>query len=571
VAPGSVTTALAAALQRSTGDVVEVLRERASRHLSRKLERARVFRAVQEAAVELLSEGASDTALRENAQAVRGLCYEDPPLTRGRGGLPIDPVEWLELSTFWTDLRQRPALALHLWPASKHERFAARFREEEIRRELLSSLSRLGLSLIDLYVLLVNALGRVDGGARESGTAAADLSRQFLDLLERQAGEPGLTSFRELSLAAQNLDLIIDTTLPQLRTASLKEVSKELGRVLRNQAPVGGMFGQVNETLVKQFRMPGYPLVMITTDLLQEGEDLHTFCSRVFHYGISWMPSSMEQRAGRVDRVNSAAERRLNRMSGAPPGDAKIQVYFPYLQQTVERLQVEEVLGRMDNFVRMMHEDLTAPQTGAKKIDVSDALTRGGERARSRSDAPLKSAFEIDRKLLGGPKRNLARDRLEAQALKDRFGRLGGTQPPGLTVQWSSSASDGALVGTVHVLERQQPFTLLARSLHGHLVVRCVSPIGRLGDPGRFDELAVTARGHKIRLTTCFHEKFEQYDVAAEGDVVLVEAAHDAALVSDLIRRVTAAADQLERELLGTDEPLASFEDNMKEELHVAR
>ena len=46
------------------------------------------------------------------------------------------------------------------------------------------------------------------------------------------------------------------------------------------------------------------------TYLLQEGEDLHTFCSAVHHYGIAWTPSSMEQRVGRIDRVRSQSDRR---------------------------------------------------------------------------------------------------------------------------------------------------------------------------------------------------------------------------------------------------------------------
>ncbi len=89
------------------------------------------------------------------------------------------------------------------------------------------------------------------------------------------------------------------------------------------------MSGQVNQTLVRQFRMPGYPFALITTDLLQEGEDLHTFCSEVHHYGISWTPSAMEQRIGRIDRVRSHTDRRLT-MSGASEmnGNDKLQVYF---------------------------------------------------------------------------------------------------------------------------------------------------------------------------------------------------------------------------------------------------
>ena len=75
--------------------------------------------------------------------------------------------------------------------------------------------------------------------------------------------------------------------------------------------------------------MPGYPLVLVTTDLLQEGEDLHLFCSRVHHYGISWMPSSMEQRIGRIDRVRSQTERRLMQVDTVPKGDELLQVFIP--------------------------------------------------------------------------------------------------------------------------------------------------------------------------------------------------------------------------------------------------
>ena len=107
------------------------------------------------------------------------------------------------------------------------------------------------------------------------------------------------------------------------------------------------MAGGVNQTLVRQFRMPGYPLVLISTDLLQEGEDLHTFCSAVHHYGISWTPSSMEQRIGRIDRVRSQTDRRLSEVRVGPlRGDQMLQVYFPHLEDTVEVLQVQRVLDR---------------------------------------------------------------------------------------------------------------------------------------------------------------------------------------------------------------------------------
>ena len=98
--------------------------------------------------------------------------------------------------------------------------------------------------------------------------------------------------------------------------------------------------------------MPGYPLVLVTTDLLQEGEDLHTFCSDVHHYGIAWTPSSMEQRIGRIDRVRSHTERRLGRLrTPTIRGEDMLQVYFPHLEDSVEVLQVDRVLARMNEFL----------------------------------------------------------------------------------------------------------------------------------------------------------------------------------------------------------------------------
>lgn len=116
------------------------------------------------------------------------------------------------------------------------------------------------------------------------------------------------------------------------------------------------MSGQVNQTLVRQFRMPAYPLVLITTDLLQEGEDLHLFCSNVYRYGIAWMPSSMEQRLGGIDRVRSQTERRLTALTDQIDPQNLLQVYYPFLRETVEVFQVNRVLDRMARFIQLMHE-----------------------------------------------------------------------------------------------------------------------------------------------------------------------------------------------------------------------
>jgi len=46
-------------------------------------------------------------------------------------------------------------------------------------------------------------------------------------------------------------------------------------------------------------------LGLISTNIGAEGIDLHRYCRNVIHYDVWWMPSRLEQRVGRIDRVNS--------------------------------------------------------------------------------------------------------------------------------------------------------------------------------------------------------------------------------------------------------------------------
>ena len=84
--------------------------------------------------------------------------------------------------------------------------------------------------------------------------------------------------FYELSQAAATFDLLLAVNFPDVGTASLTTLAAKFGDTLQRQVPVGRMHGRVDKRLVRQFRMPGFPLVLASTDVLQEGEDLHTFC-----------------------------------------------------------------------------------------------------------------------------------------------------------------------------------------------------------------------------------------------------------------------------------------------------
>jgi hypothetical protein len=401
-----------------------------------------------------------------------------------------DIGDWLELRTFFTELRQRPNLRARLWPQATHGDVRERVREQALRMQLLASAARLGHGMIDLYVMTVRRLGSLDLRTQDTGDEDApgrsdDAITEYLDLLERQmstaVGDREWGAFDELSAIAANFDLILDVNEPDARTESIATTARLFGRLLGRQRPVGGMSGQVNQTLVRQFRMPGYPLVLVTTDLLQEGEDLHTFCSAVHHYGISWTPSSMEQRIGRVDRVRSQTDRRLAATTAGPlSGEDKLPVFFPHLQDTVEVLQVERVLERMNVFLRLMHEGLTTAGEEERRINTNEEFARL-RRAVPQILERLQSAFPVRPEHLEGDVKGLAVRPGFAAELADRFARLSSRPLPGVDVAWHPESNRRLLLGTARLGERVQPFTIFLKSIGTIPLVRCISPVGRVG------------------------------------------------------------------------------------------
>lgn len=100
---------------------------------------------------------------------------------------------------------------------------------------------------------------------------------------------------------------------------------------------VGGNKG--NEALIKRFNTPFYPDIIVCTDVLKEGINLHLFCNRVYHYGLAWTPGDLEQRIGRVDRFFSKTHR--ERMDGQ---DTHVEVDYPYMGKSVDEHQLRKVL-----------------------------------------------------------------------------------------------------------------------------------------------------------------------------------------------------------------------------------
>jgi hypothetical protein len=571
--PKDVGARLRETLGVSEPELREGLRKRARRFLSRarKPPRADQFEAVQAATVEWLKD--HEGPHQEKARIV---WHEHFEYSIHKDHAPQAPeiADWLlELETFFTLLRARPALRQRLWPDSKSINPVEAFREREIRGHLLASAARLGHALIDLYVLTIRRVGSLQLRAQEKSEDDADLELRrivdYLDLLESglntPLGQRDWQAFDELAEIADNFDLIVDVNDPDARTRALPETARTFGQLLRKQQPTGGMSGQVNETLVRQFRMPGYPFVLVTTDLLQEGEDLHTFCSSVHHYGIAWTPSSMEQRTGRIDRVRSQTERRLIAIEGRPWGeDELLQVYFPHLEDTVEVFQVQRVLQRMNVFLRLMHEGLTTQTGDGGTINVGTELAKGFTvvpQIRER----LKSAFPIKPETLRSPPIDIAVTRDFAVELGRRFKRIIQNDLPGLEITWEPPTEALILLGTARLKSRIQPFSLQLRSVGAWPAVRCVSPVGIVGPEDNQDSVVKSTETDPIRVGAIEVESEGTFDLTVEGDILLGRAEEsDNARVALLIDRIVHQADMLEKHHLpGQDEQLSTFKSEL--------
>ena len=580
---------LAAAIDRPQQEVAQKLERLAAFRVyqskRKRQPRLRIYRAYQEAALHLLAKSSSQ--LRPRASAALHLRFGHGELKPYEGPEKLPPAAgYLATRTFFTELRRRKRLRAALWPEVEEEDFRTYFRERDTRRALLSAVSRLGHAFIDLWVLAVRRLQTMELRAQDHGDdRAEELINDFLDLLEaqRDEAESAFGAYRELAAIGENHSLLMTVNFPDEKEAPLDQLATLFGRALARQTPVGGMHGGVTSRIVGQFRMPGYPLVLITTDVLQEGEDLHTFCSRIVHYGISWTPSAMEQRTGRVDRIGSLAQRRLETLARRPYRDELLQVQYPYLADTVEKLQVDRVFRRMNRFVELIHRGMAA-EAVAPTIDAKQGMLEVV--AQVPVDVPLETAFPVRSDHTRGQVKNTKHVATHLGQIVDHFGQMTSALGKRLLVEWDGDQLPTVRYGTVYIgterllgpsdaaaSGRQQPFFLQLRSSRSseHIIVHAVSPVGI---DGRDDDRAA----HLIELQTelppqlrgariCERPSGERgrFLISVESDMHFHhDSAHLEELV-DMIHRVTVVADQVEEDLfVDQDASIDQFRANLR-------
>jgi hypothetical protein len=578
---GNTLTALSRRLKMSPAKLSKELKRRAFGHFTRRTERKEgyprlyVFEAYQIAALQLLKEKCND--LRQKAITIldeRFLVHTSSP-----GEPPArfpDPQEGIGITTFFTELGKHPALREKLWPEKEKTNFRAQFRDRELRRELLSSLARLGNAFIDLYLLGIKQLGKFDLNVEAKiKQPEVALIKDFLGLLQKQSKENRFHAYYELHQAADTFDTLVSVNFPELPHTPISDAALIFGRTLQRQVPAGSMSGGVNKRLVRQFRMPGFPLILATTDVLQEGEDLHTFCSKVLHYGISWTPSAMEQRTGRIDRIDSLVQRKLDGRQTPPTGDELIQVFYPHLVDTVEVLQVKRVLMRLYNFLSLIHAPKAKKDSDQSRLYVPQEILEQCHNI-PKIEGLLESAFPVLDDWLAGQFDASQVVKPDIKQLEDYLRTLWQKLKYKIQIDDRETPQDsqrryvgivglqnkrviGSTTEKIEREQRKQSFQLELRSqvVGGATLLRCVSPVGEIDLNDKNNLNALYSLQHKTgmpKICATYDPKRKKHIVTVAGDRLFNLNTTQWQEIEDLIVRTVEAADRIESSMLECDE-----------------
>ena len=238
----------------------------------------------------------------------------------------------------------------------------------QVVRTLLGQTFRLTDTLLDVYF-----------ANEETGHDADRFPDRFLDWFA--SDDPGAAQIRsDCAQWLAHLRLIVDSCLEGAGRPWRELAREESWPQLYNPMAVMGVTGGSGapSSATRQFRTPSLPRVIVCTDTLKEGVDLHLFCDRVIHYGVAWTSGDLEQRVGRVDRFFSQIERRLHG-EGAPP-DVQLEVGYPHIVASLERSQVDRVIERQKQAEMLMDSPLAGAHHEDKDMIVGSRAPRVQER-----------------------------------------------------------------------------------------------------------------------------------------------------------------------------------------------
>lgn len=260
--------------------------------------------------------------------------------------------------------------------------------------------------IVDLYIMHMHVKS-VDGEHEQ----LAEKLLWFLDSganFDSSTLEIYVQNWKEkLQRWIEHFDLIVNKCLRSGPEMDWREIcGKPIHEAFRLMSPAIGRSSRLrNHNAVTQFKLPVHPNVLICTDVLKEGVDMHLFCDNVEHYGVAWTSGDLEQRIGRVDRIGSMIARSIEHYDSSQQDAAsnapQLRVAFPYLDGTLDRHQVDRViLAKLASDLRMdlgkTKEEIGEMSLGSLDAEYSLSLATTDQDERSIVFFPEDAKFVLE-------------------------------------------------------------------------------------------------------------------------------------------------------------------------------
>ncbi len=198
-----------------------------------------------------------------------------------------------------------------------------------------------------------------------SGVSWREKLVAFIEFLTTRCSSEERRAYLEAASSTQTGEIYVTTRedgeplrngSPQVRTETLANVQVATGQTRRDS----------RAKLMRAFNTPFFPDVLVCSEVMGEGVDLQRHCRHVIHHDLSWNPSTIEQRTGRLDRLGCKAE------SHHP-----IMIYRPYLSGAADERQFHVMSDReqwfrvvmgQEEVERLVPEDADRPMPLPKAI-----------------------------------------------------------------------------------------------------------------------------------------------------------------------------------------------------------
>lgn len=191
----------------------------------------------------------------------------------------------------------------------------------------------------------------------DSGLSLENLLRDFFEFLVSHCGEEDRRRYIEAVKAIQTGAHFGRDTSRAFTDDELQGEQPEM--LVPNVRLVNGTTKpDTRQRLMLTFNTPFYPEILVTSNVLAEGVDLHLNCRYVIHHDLCWNPSTLEQRTGRIDRIGAKAER-----CGRP-----IHIYLPYIAETQDEKMYRVVMDRERWFSVVMGENYKVDAKTVEKL-----------------------------------------------------------------------------------------------------------------------------------------------------------------------------------------------------------